>query len=114
MKEGDGMEKVSVALLGLGTMGSGMARNLLKAGFPLAVYNRTRTKSEPFAAEGARIADTPADAASGTQVIVSMLADDDASREAWTGNNSALNAALEGAILIESSTVSPEWIGELA
>jgi 3-hydroxyisobutyrate dehydrogenase len=114
MKEGDGMEKVSVALLGLGTMGSGMARNLLKAGFPLAVYNRTRTKSEPFAAEGARITDTPADAASGTQVIVSMLADDDASREAWTGNNSALNAAPEGAILIESSTVSPEWIGELA
>ena len=43
------MEKISVALLGLGTMGKGMAANLLKAGFPLAVYNRTASTAEPFA-----------------------------------------------------------------
>lgn len=108
------MENLSVALLGLGTMGSGMARNLLKARFPLAVYNRTRAKAEPFRAQGARIANTPADAASGAQVILSMLADDDASREAWTGRDGALNSASKGTILIESSTVSPEWISELA
>lgn len=108
------MERLSVALLGLGTMGSGMARNLLHAGFPLAVYNRTRAKAEVLAAQGARIATTPADAVAGAQVILSMLADDRASREAWTGKDGALHAAVEGAVLIESSTVSPAWIGELA
>ena len=108
------MEKVSVALLGLGTMGSGMAHNLLKAGFPLAVYNRTRAKAEPFAAQGAGVASTPAEAASGAQVIFSMLADDNASRDAWTGKDGALQAATAGTILVESSTVSPAWIAELA
>ena len=108
------MEKLSVALLGVGTMGVGMARNLLKAGFPLAVYNRTRAKAEPLAAHGARIASTPSDAASGAHVILSMLADDTASREAWTGEDGALQTASKGTILIESSTLSPEWIGELA
>lgn len=108
------MGTTSVALLGLGTMGSGMARNLLKAGFPLAVYNRTRAKAESLASQGARVASTPADAASGAQVILSMLSDDFASREAWTGKDGALNSASEGTVLIESSTVSPEWIAELA
>jgi 3-hydroxyisobutyrate dehydrogenase len=108
------MEKESVALLGLGTMGSGMAANLLKAGFPLAVYNRTRAKAEVFASQGARVADTPADAAEGAKVILSMLADDTASREAWLGQNGALAAAAKGTVLVECSTVSPAWIAELA
>ena len=55
--------KPNVALLGLGTMGHGMAQNLLKAGFPLTVYNRTRAKAEALAAMGATVADTPALAA---------------------------------------------------
>jgi 3-hydroxyisobutyrate dehydrogenase len=108
------MEKISVALLGLGNMGSGMAANLLKAGFPLTVWNRTRAKAEPFAAQGARVADTPAAAARGAQLILAMLADDSASRAAWTGNNGALAAAEPGAVLVESSTVSPAWLAELA
>jgi 3-hydroxyisobutyrate dehydrogenase len=108
------METLSVALLGMGTMGSGMAENLLKAGFPLAVYNRTRSKAESLVAKGARVANTPADAVSGAQVVVSMLSDDEASRETWIGKNGALHAASEGAVLVESSTVSPEWIAELA
>jgi 3-hydroxyisobutyrate dehydrogenase len=108
------MEKESVALLGLGTMGSGMATNLLKAGFPLAVYNRTRAKAEVFASQSARVADTPADAANGAKVILSMLADDTASQGAWLGQNGALAAAAKGAVLVECSTVSPAWIAELA
>jgi 3-hydroxyisobutyrate dehydrogenase len=108
------MEKISVALLGLGTMGNGMASNLLKAGFPLTVYNRTIAKAEPFAAQGARIAKTPAEAAKGAKLILSMLSDDDASREAWTGVSGALAAAEPGAVLVESSTASPSWIAELA
>jgi len=103
----------TVALLGLGTMGSGMGTNLLKAGFPLAAYNRTAAKAQPLADAGARLASTPADAAKGASVIISMLADDTASREVWLGKDGALAAAGKDAILIESSTVSPAWIAEL-
>lgn len=105
---------LKVTLLGLGTMGSGMAENLLKAGFPLTVYNRTPAKAERFAAQGATSAATPAAAAKGAQVILSMLSDDDASRAAWLGPEGALAAAEQGAVLIECSTLSPEWITELA
>ena len=95
-------------------MGIGMAKNLLKAGFPLTIYNRTRAKAEPLTAYGARIAETPADAARDADVIVSMVSDDDASRSTWTGEHGALSGAKAGAVLVESSTVTPEWIVELA
>jgi 3-hydroxyisobutyrate dehydrogenase len=108
------MKKASIALLGLGTMGSGMAANLLKAGFLLTVYNRTAAKAEPFAAQGARIARTPAEAVKGAQIVIAMLSDDNASREAWIGPNGALSAAESDAVLVESSTTSPAWIIELA
>jgi 3-hydroxyisobutyrate dehydrogenase len=107
------MAKPSVALLGLGTMGSGMAKNLLKAGFPLAVFNRTASKAQPFVALGARVATSPAEAAAEARVVLSMLADDPASREAWLGEQGALAAAAPGAVLIECSTVTPAWIAEL-
>lgn len=108
------MEKESIALLGLGTMGGGMATNLLNAGYPLTVYNRTRDKAERFAVLGARIADTPSAAAKGARIVISMLADDEASRETWTGEQGALQAVAKGSILIESSTLSPVWVTELA
>ena len=104
----------TVAILGLGTMGSGMAANLLKAGFSLNVYNRTAAKAQALVNAGARLAATPAEAAKGASVVISMLADDAASREMWLGKNGALDGAGKGAILIESSTVSPAWIAELA
>jgi len=95
-------------------MGGGMAANLLKAGFSLAVYNRTAAKAQPLVDAGARLASTPADAAKGASIVLSMLADDAASREVWLGKDGALAAADQGAILVESSTVSPAWIAELA
>jgi len=107
------MAKPLVALLGLGTMGSGMAKNLLKAGFPLTVYNRTASKAQPLAALGARVASSPAEAVAEAELVFSMLADDPASREAWLGEHGALAAAAPGAILIECSTVTPAWIAEL-
>jgi len=107
------MSKQRVALLGIGTMGRGMAANLLKAGFPLAVYNRTREKAEPLAAQGATIADTSAEAAKGADVVISMLADDSASRAAWLGENGALDAMSKGSTVIECSTLTPGWIAEL-
>ena len=103
-----------VAILGLGTMGGGMAANLLKAGFPLTVYNRSAAKAQALVNGGARLALTPADAVRGASIVISMLADDQASREVWLGRNGALAAAAQGTILIESSTVSPAWIAELA
>jgi 3-hydroxyisobutyrate dehydrogenase len=91
-----------------------MAKNLLAAGFPVSVYNRTRAKAQPLAAAGARVAESPADAARDADVIISMLSDENASRAAWTGSHGALAAAREGAVLVESSTVTPNWIAELA
>ncbi|MHB1700929.1 MAG: NAD(P)-dependent oxidoreductase [Acidobacteriaceae bacterium] len=108
------MANTPVALLGLGTMGGGMAANLLKAGFPLAVYNRTAAKAEALAASGARVAATPAAAVKSAAVVIAMLADDDASRAVWMGADGALNAAESDAVLVEASTVSPAWIAELA
>ncbi len=104
----------NVAILGLGTMGAGMAANLLKAGFALSVYNRTTAKARALTDSGARLAATPAEAVKGASVIISMLSDDTASREVWLGKDGALKAAEKAAILIESSTVSPAWIFELA
>ncbi len=108
------MAKISVALLGIGTMGGGMAANLLKAGFQLTVYNRTRSKADHLATQGAQVADTPAAAAKGARVIFSMLSDDNACREAWIGAEGALAAAEPGTILVECSTASPAWVEELA
>jgi 3-hydroxyisobutyrate dehydrogenase len=95
-------------------MGAGMAANLMKAGFPLAVYNRSVSKAQVLVRGGARLAATPADAARGASVVIGMLADDTASRAVWAGENGALDGVEKGAILIESSTVSPAWIVELA
>jgi 3-hydroxyisobutyrate dehydrogenase len=103
----------NVALLGLGTMGAGMAANLLKAGFSLTVYNRTPAKAKALTDLGARSAATPAEAVKGASVIISMLSDDVASRAVWIGEKGALDAAEKNSVLIESSTVSPEWIAEL-
>jgi 3-hydroxyisobutyrate dehydrogenase len=94
-------------------MGIGMAKNLLKAGFALTVYNRTRSRAEPLAAEGAVIANTPAEAARAADVVISILADDPACRAAWLGDDGALAAMSAGSTVVECGTVSPEWIAEL-
>lgn len=104
----------NVAILGLGTMGAAMAANLPKAGFSLTVFNRSAAKAEALVRLGARLASTPAEAAQGSSIVIGMLADDEASRAVWTGKDGALEGAAPGTILVESSTVSPAWIVELA
>ncbi|MBZ5679863.1 MAG: NAD(P)-dependent oxidoreductase [Acidobacteriia bacterium] len=108
------MSKPKVAILGLGIMGSGMAGRLLSADFPLAVYNRNREKCSPFAGAPVFIAASPRDAASRAEIVLSMVADDTASRDVWLGENGALAGASPNAVLIESSTLSGSWIHELA
>ena len=103
-----------VAILGLGLMGSGMARRLLGAGFPLTVYNRSADRAASLVADGARLAESPRDAATGAEFIVSMVADDAASRGLWLGERGALSEIPRGGIIIESSTVTTSWINELA
>jgi 3-hydroxyisobutyrate dehydrogenase len=106
--------KPRVAFLGLGLMGGGMAGRLLAHKFTVAVYNRSRQKAEPFAPFGAKVSATPREAAAGADVVIAMVADDDASRNVWLGADGALAGAAPGAILIESSTISPVWVRELA
>ena len=108
------MSKPKVAILGLGIMGAGMAGRLLSAGFPLAVYNRNREKCVPLVAKGATSAATPREVAQQAQVIISMVANDDASREVWIGEDGALAGAPRDSLLIESSTLTVGWIHELA
>jgi 3-hydroxyisobutyrate dehydrogenase len=112
--EGSDFVTNRVAILGLGTMGAGMAANVLKAGFSLSVYNRTAAKAKALVDGGAHFASMPGEAAEGASIVISILSDDTASREVWLGSGGALEAVGKDAILIESSTVSPSWIAELA
>ncbi len=102
-----------VALLGLGIMGMGMARNLMEAGVPLTVYNRSADKAQALAAEGAQVAPTPREAAAQANVVISMVADDGASRAVWLGDDGALAQIKPSTLLIESSTLSLTWVREL-
>jgi len=97
---------MNIGFLGLGTMGSLMARRLLAAGHEVTAWNRHRPKAEPLAAEGASIAATPAEAAQGKDAVVSMLFDDAANEEVLLGAAGALPAMESGALHIACSTIS--------
>ena len=101
-----------VAILGLGTMGAGLAHNILKAGFPVTVYNRSRAKAQPLLAQGAQWAETPRAAAEAADVLISVVADDTASRAIWLGEAGALSSARPGQLAVECATLSLEWLTE--
>ena len=96
-----------IAYLGLGAMGSGMASNLLKAGYELTVWNRSAAKCKPFARKGARVADTPADAARNVDLIMYMLSNDEAVEDEVFGAKGILRGIRESQIAIDMSTVLP-------
>lgn len=108
------MTKPPVAILGLGIMGGGMARRLLSSGFSVSVYNRDREKAEKFSELGAFVAASPRQAAERSEIVISMVADDVASRSVWLGEDGALGGANAGSLLMESSTLSVDWVRELA
>jgi 3-hydroxyisobutyrate dehydrogenase len=91
-----------------------MAPRLLNAGFDLTVWNRSADRAEPLRQRGAAIAGSPREAAERADVIIGMVADDGASRAIWTGERGALAGVKPGALAIECSTLSPEWVLELA
>ncbi|HSH79878.1 MAG TPA: NAD(P)-dependent oxidoreductase [Herpetosiphonaceae bacterium] len=102
-----------VAVLGLGIIGSGIARNILKAGLPLVVYNRSPERAQALAAEGAQVAGSPAEAAAEADVVIAAVPDDDVSRSVWLGPDGALESARAPAMLAECSTLSVAWVEQL-
>jgi 3-hydroxyisobutyrate dehydrogenase-like beta-hydroxyacid dehydrogenase len=106
-----------VGFIGLGNMGEPMARNLMRAGHRLTVYNRTRQRAEALGREGARVADTAADAAGDAEVLVTMLSDDRVLRgvllRAEPGETPAIDALAPEAIHMSASTIGIECSKEL-
>jgi 3-hydroxyisobutyrate dehydrogenase-like beta-hydroxyacid dehydrogenase len=97
----------TISYLGLGTMGSGMASNLLKAGYQLTVWNRSAEKCEPFVRKGARVAKSPSDAVRDVDLVMYMLSNDNAVDEVVFGANGILSGINEGQIAMDMSTVLP-------
>jgi 3-hydroxyisobutyrate dehydrogenase len=95
-----------VAFIGLGRMGHGMAGRYLDAGFSVAVWNRSKAKAEDLIARGAHWATSPEDAAIDADAVVTMVADDEASRRVWLGEDGAAANMKAGTLAIECSTVS--------
>lgn len=96
---------MDVGFIGLGHMGQAMARNLLKAGHRITVYNRTRDKAEALRSEGAQIADAPADACRHA-VLITMLADDEAVEAVMFGDGKGLSALGPDTVHVSMSTIS--------
>jgi 3-hydroxyisobutyrate dehydrogenase-like beta-hydroxyacid dehydrogenase len=98
---------MKIGFIGLGMMGSGMARNLIKAGHTVTVFNRTRSRAEELQQTGAAIvARNPAEAASNAEVLITMLADDAAIVDAILGPGRALLSLPAGAVHVGMSTIS--------
>jgi 3-hydroxyisobutyrate dehydrogenase-like beta-hydroxyacid dehydrogenase len=105
---------MKIGFIGLGGMGRAMAQNILAAGHELTVYNRTLARAEPLREAGARVAETPAEAAQGNQAVVTMLADDRAVEEVVFGAEGLVKGLAAGAIHVSSSTLSVELSQRLA
>ncbi len=104
----------TVALLGTGIMGSAMARRMRANGLAVRVWNRTRARAEALRAVGVEVADTPRAAASGADVLVTMLSDGPAVLQAVDGPDGALAGAGRGCVWLQTSTVGIEALGQLA
>src|SRR5579863_9029830 len=100
--------KPTVGLIGLGLMGKPMGRNLLKAGFPLVVWNRTAARAEDLVSEGAKLAANPRETAAAADVLISIVSDPPALEEVLWGAHGAMNGLRRGSIYMDSSTISPD------
>ncbi len=106
---------MKISFIGLGNMGLPIARNLLQAGHKLTVYNRTAARADGLKSLAPTVADTPAAAARGADVLFTMVADDAALEEVVLGDRGVLGALPRGAIHVSMSTVSPglaRWLEE--
>jgi len=114
-EEEDMLESIrKVGFIGLGRMGAAMSQNILKAGFDLTVYNRTRSKMQPLLENGAVAAASPCEAAAGVDVVITCLMDDKSMLEAMSGPDGILAGLRPGAIHIGTATISPGCAVRLA
>lgn len=103
-----------ITLLGMGAMGSRMAMSLLKSGHEVTVWNRSVGKTSVLEQAGAKVASHPCDAVDNAEFVISMVRDDEASKQVWLDpDTGALAGFPKGAIAIESSTLTLDWIGNL-
>lgn len=105
---------VTVGFIGLGRMGAGMARNVLRAGFPLVVYNRSPHKVQPFEAMGARVAGSPREVAETSDILFTSLMDDKSVFEVLGAADGIVAGMRAGAIHVSTSTISPEAATRMA
>ena len=104
-----------IGFLGLGAMGSRMAANLIAKRHEVTVYNRTVSACAPLKEKGAAVVSTPREAAQNAEFIISMVTDDNAAHSVWLDEkNGALAEVQKGAVIIESSTVTPAWVKTLS
>ncbi len=96
-----------IGFIGLGIMGRGMARNLLKAGFPLGVWNRTASRMDELAAEGAGTAANPAELAAGCEIVFTCVSNTEAVEAVLFGEHGAAAGARPGTLMVDMSTISP-------
>ena len=101
------MAQTKVGFIGTGIMGAPMARNLLKAGFAVTAYNRTKSKAEKLVADGATLADSVAAAAEGADVVITIVSDSPDVEEVYLGASGVCGAIGEGSLAIDMSTISP-------
>ena len=102
------MDKPPIGFVGLGIMGLPMAGHILDAGYPLTVYNRTRSKAEELGARGAKVADSPAEVAADSQVIITIVSDSPDVEEVVAGPQGVLGRIGEDSVVIDMSTISPQ------
>ena len=104
----------TVGFIGLGIMGKPMAKNLIEAGHELVVFNRTQSKAEELAGDGATVAGSPREVAERSDVIITMLPDSPQVEEVLVGENGVLEGIKEGALVVDTSTISSVVTEELA
>jgi 3-hydroxyisobutyrate dehydrogenase len=105
----------TIAFVGLGNMGQGMAGRLLEAGHRLHLYNRTAARADALVRRGATRFASPKAACEGVDAVICMVADDPASRAVWLSHDGILAASMAGrGFAIECSTLSHDWVGELS
>ena len=97
-----------VGFIGLGIMGRGMSRNLLKAGFPLTVWNRTASRADELVAEGAAAAASPAEVAARSDIIIICVSDTPDVEQVVLGERGVIEGAAAGALVVDMSTISPQ------
>ena len=106
--------RAAIGFIGLGIMGHGMAANLLRTGFPLTIWNRTRSRMDDLVAAGARASESPADVARHSEIIITCVSDTPDVRAVILGDAGVIHGARAGSLIIDMSTISPQATREIA